>query len=158
MDQIKTRELSKLTSHQTRLFQDVLSQASQDRYLSPNEHETVPQKPTVVVILLGEEPVGFYCPKSQMWGNQRYWRCGACFVVPKHQGKGIMGKVLKEYFDRYSHALSWIEDGNTKSIALFTSLGFVKSKRKDYEGYPGHWYVKEKATVSQESLPVYLRW
>jgi len=158
MDTITTQERDQLKPAQAKLFREVLKEAAQDRYLSPDEEVAVLKKPRCVVILLNNAPVGFYCPKSQLWNGKRAYRAGTCFISSKHQGQGIMKRVLQEYFDRYQLALSWIEEGNVKSIALFTSLGFVKNKRKDYEGYPGHWYVRERLAVSAENLPVYLRW
>jgi GNAT superfamily N-acetyltransferase len=157
---IKTKELTQLTPTQAQKFKQVLKEASKDKFLSPEEEEVVPNKPRCVVILLGqkEEPVGFYCPKSQTYLGKRYWRAGTLFTMRRHQGKGIMSQVLTEYFDQHPRAMSWIEDDNAKSISLFTKLGFVKDKPKEYDGHAGHWYVREQLKVSAESLPIYLRW
>jgi RimJ/RimL family protein N-acetyltransferase len=72
--------------------------------------------------------------------------------MKSHQGKGIMSQVLSAFFTTHQPALSWIEDTNTASIALFKSLGFTKAKARDDGDRPGHWYLKEKTVPANECI------
>ena len=129
MEKLSTVPLAKLNPRQQLAFQKVLKEASDNPYLSPDESTTVPKKQCIVILYGNQnEPVGFYCPKSQKWENERWWRAGTLFLSLRFRGKGIMQAVLGEYFDKQPRCLSWIEDKNSDSISLFKQLGFTKDE------------------------------
>jgi RimJ/RimL family protein N-acetyltransferase len=150
---IKTLPLEKLSNKQASDFKTVLKEASSNKFLGGDEEEVIPTK-RCIVILYGkdEQPVGFYTPKKQNMKGVDHWRAGTLFILKDYQGKGIMSAVLKDFFESHQPGLSWIEDTNNASIALFKSLGFKRDKaRNDGDDHPGHWWVKPKVNVGTES-------
>lgn len=160
MEKLATLVLDKLSPRQADSFKKVIQEASKDTYLKEDNGDEIVPKAHSVVILYGntEEPVGYYTPKSQTYEGKRYWRAGTLYLLSRYRGKGIMQAALADYFDSKPRCLSWIEDANTDSVRMFTSLGFTKAKPKVYTERPGHWYVKENPQLSTESEPIYWGW
>jgi hypothetical protein len=161
VDVVKTLDLDQLSPKQALCFQAVLRAAEKSKFLGGDETEVIPKKPRCVVILYGphDMPVGFHTPVQRKLYGKEYWRAGTLFLLPQYEGRGIMKSVLKTFFANHTPCLSWIEDANTKSINLFTSLGFVRGRPKpSWNNEPGHWYLKEKLSLGLESQPVYLQW
>jgi len=158
MDKLSTILLTSLNPRQQIAFKKILKEACENQFLSPDEDQQVLKK-TCVVILYGntDDPVGFYTPKSQTWGEQRWWRAGTMFLALRYRGKGIMKAVLEEYFSHHPRNLAWIEDKNKDSIKLFTSMGFTKDEPKEYAERPGHWFIRVNQ-LAQESEPMSIRW
>jgi RimJ/RimL family protein N-acetyltransferase len=149
---ITTKPLEKLTDEQKTSFQKVLKEAAQNKFLGGDEEKVIPKK-RCIVILFGEktEPVGFYTPRKQNLLGVNHWRAGTLFVLKSHQGKGIMKQVLADFFASHQPGLSWIEDSNMASTALFRSLGFRRDKeRSDDPDRPGHWWIRDKTAVALE--------
>lgn len=109
-------------------------QANQDPFL----RDFVKPNPDRVPILHQGKTVGFYTPRK----DNKYLRAGALYLDPAYRGQGIMKQVLSSYFtDKKGKA--WISNNNTKSISLFTGLGFKPGSIKEVDGEAGTWYTKE---------------
>ena len=99
-----------------------------------------------VVALVDDLVVGFMTPRYQP--ESGYWRSGAIYVDPTHQGKGYASTMLRKFFSTSNHlpARVWIASDNTSSQRAFGSAGFVKSKERNLSDSPndqGYDWVKE---------------
>lgn len=99
-----------------------------------------------VVALSNDEVVGFMTPRFQP--ESGFWRSGAIYVDPKHQGKGIASAMLQKFFSDPSHlpARVWIANNNTSSQKAFMKAGFTKHKERnlsDSVNDQGHDWIKE---------------
>jgi len=77
-----------------------------------------------------------------------FWRSGAIYVDPKHQGKGIASAMLQKFFNDPSHlpARVWIANSNTSSQKYFMNAGFTKHKERNLslsDSDQGHDWIKE---------------
>ena len=99
-----------------------------------------------IVALVDDIVVGFMTPRYQP--ESEYWRSGAIYVDPIHQGKGYASTMLQRFFSTPNHlpARVWIANVNTSSQRAFGSAGFVKSKERNLSDSPndqGHDWIKE---------------
>lgn len=158
-EEIKVVSNSSLNSEQEKDLDKLLSLARKDSFLGDNDEVGDITKHRLV-ILYGdkEEMVGFLTPKKQSFKGVNHWRAGALFTIPKYRGKGIMFKALESFFKTHQPGISWIDDKNTASVALFKKLGFIKDKEREHDGAIGHWYIRPKIVKALESIPSYLRW
>lgn len=155
-----TLELKKLSLRQADIFKDVLKAAALDAYLGGPDDD-ITKRPVVMVILTAGKPIGFHCPKEQSWDGVKHYRAGVLFLLPEHRGQGHMKEVLKEFFQSRRPGLSWIDDENENSQALFKSLGFKRDKPKiSANGEVGHWWVLPKGSLALENRPptIYEQW
>jgi len=99
-----------------------------------------------IVALVDDIVVGFMTPRYQP--ESGYWRSGAIYVDPLHQGKGYASTMLQKFFITPNHlpARVWIASNNIPSQRAFSSAGFVKSKERNLSDSPndqGHDWIKE---------------
>jgi RimJ/RimL family protein N-acetyltransferase len=99
-----------------------------------------------VVALVGRTVVGFMTPRYQT--ESGYWRSGAIYVDPVHQGKGYASTMLSKFFSTPDHlpARVWIASNNTSSQKAFMKAGFIKSEQRNLSDNPydqGYDWVKE---------------
>ena len=99
-----------------------------------------------IVALVDNSVVGFMTPRYQP--ESGYWRSGAIYVDPIHQGKGYASIMLKQFFNDPTHlpARVWIADYNKSSQKAFSNAGFKKSKERNLSDSPndkGFDWVKE---------------
>lgn len=69
-----------------------------------------------------------------------YFRTNRPYTLKAYRGKGLMFEALSHIYKTHRPAMSWIDDENTSSIALFTRLGFVKDRALHYKNKDGHFY------------------
>jgi len=99
-----------------------------------------------IVALVDDIVVGFMTPRYQP--ESGYWRSGAIYVDPLHQGKGYASTMLQKFFSTPNHlpARVWIASNNISSQRAFSSAGFVKGKQRNLSDSPndqGHDWIKE---------------
>lgn len=138
-------------------MQALFKEAESDKFVggSPENVNRPGSKHIAIIDESNGEIAGFFTPKTTNILGVNYHRAGTLYTAKKYRKKGVMEKALGDYFKKHMPALSWIEEGNVASTALFKKLGFVKDK--PHVG--GHWWKKDKpATASLESRPVYLEW
>ncbi len=120
---------NKLSDDQQKQFDKVLKSATQDSFLGDDEDEVIRKgKKRMVIVHEDGNVAGFYSPYSTNVKGTTHWRAGALYLMQNYRGRGIMESVLKEFFDTHTPGISWIDDKNAKSIALFKKLGFEQSK------------------------------
>ena len=100
-----------------------------------------------IIALEGDEVVGFMTPRFQL--ESGFWRSGAIYIPPQHQGKGYASIMLKQFFNNPTHlpARVWIADYNKSSQKAFSNAGFKKSKERNLSDSPndkGFDWIKEK--------------
>jgi len=99
-----------------------------------------------IVALVDDIVVGFMTPRYQP--ESGYWRSGAIYVDPLHQGKGYASTMLQKFFSTPNHlpARVLIASNNISSQRAFSSAGFVKGKQRNLSDSPndqGHDWIKE---------------
>lgn len=151
------REKELLPEHKRELAL-VLDQAEQDPFLKGDESVLRHNPSRRAIVWRNEEVVGFFSPEKTSFKGLKCWRPGALYLLPSYRGKGIMEEVLKHFYAEYSPGLAWIDDTNNRSINLFTKLGFVKDKEREFEGKKGHWYFLPKMKSGNESLGSAYTW
>lgn len=155
---------AKLSNVQRRQLDSVMSLAKKDKYLLTDKNDWIREGEVRKAIICEEVVVGFISPKRQMFHGSTHWRAGALYVTPQQQGKGIMSRVLHDFFTTHSPGLTWIDDSNRASISVFRKLGFIMDKaRNGKDGEPGHWYYLPKGSLSltlesTTKLPAYIAW
>ena len=100
-----------------------------------------------IIALEDGEVVGFMTPRFQP--ESGFWRSGAIYITPQHQGKGYASIMLKQFFNDPTHlpARVWIADYNKSSQKAFSNAGFKKSKERNLSDSPndkGFDWIKEK--------------
>lgn len=131
---------NKLTAELKKQFDEVLKQAGRDKFLGEDYIESTSGH-KVIIDQKENKVVGFFTPRASGRRGEKWWRAGALFLIQQARGQGVMEKVLAEFFATHYPALSWIDDTNVKSIALFKRLGFKKERAMESDGHMGHWYL-----------------
>ena len=131
---------NRLTVELKKQFDEVLKKAGQDKFLGEDYIKSTSGH-KVIVDQKENKVVGFFTPRSSGRKGEKWWRAGGLFLIQEARGQGVMEKVLAEFFATHYPALSWIDDDNAKSIALFKRLGFKKERAMESDGNMGHWYL-----------------
>ena len=124
--------LKDLNVDQRQVLRDLLNNADiHDEFAGGNYVKGEDKDQQRVVALLDDEVVGFMTPRFQP--ESGFWRSGAIYVSPQHQGKGIASTMLQKFFNDREHlpARVWIANKNTSSQKAFTKAGFERHKERN---------------------------
>jgi RimJ/RimL family protein N-acetyltransferase len=158
LDSIETHANSSLDTYQLDKLKELITQAEQDNFLGNGQGSGINVKDIIVCILYEDKLIGFYSPVKRWYIDRNYFRAGALYLLPTYRGKGIMEKVLTDYFNWHKPGLAWIDESNTKSIALFKKLGFEQGKAwAGKHDRKGHWYTKINTTALEQIKTTKLR-
>lgn len=134
---LKLKGIQELTPEQKQKLNSLLDQADSHPEFSGGGYVKGEEKDKQrLVAIIGDEVVGFMTPRFQQ--ESGYWRAGAIFIDPEHQGRGYAAQMLGSFFEDSKHlpARVWISNTNKSSQGAFSKAGFIKDKEKNLSDDP----------------------